>query len=155
VDGGQVVDGRAGDLAHHSGRQVERGWRLPAQDDAAPPLHHIEGRADHRLIVAVEQRARGLGVDWMQGAQHAVFAPHVVRRFDGGAEGRPAQHQFLIAQAQQVGEIGEAAGELRHHERAGGVRQIRQEIVLQCGAIQCFAPTNRRRLIDDLHTQCP
>ncbi len=45
-------------IRHYLWRQAERSWRLPAQDDAVQPRHDVEGRADHRCVVTIKQRAR-------------------------------------------------------------------------------------------------
>ena len=44
--------------------------------------------------------------------EDAILATHVVRRFDLRADGRTAQDELAIADAQQVSEIGKAGGKL-------------------------------------------
>jgi hypothetical protein len=55
--------------------------------DPEHPFHQIEGRADYRLVLAHEDRARTSCVRAPEGRQHPVFPADVVR---GGQE-RPAR----------------------------------------------------------------
>src|SRR5690606_5949782 len=151
VNRSQVVDRGNGYRVHDLRRQVHA-WRgSAAQDYAVQPLHDVERGAEDGFVFTVQQRARDLGVDPAQTAEHAVFAPHVVRRLDVGAKGRASQHQFAIAQPQQVGKVGEAAGELLDHQRAAGAGQLGHEIVFQRCEIQFFATPYGRRLVESAH----
>ncbi len=68
-------------------------------------------------ILAIEQRARRLGIDLFQPAQDAVLTPHIVRALDIRPKRRSAQHQFLLAQTQEVCQVGVSARELLNRQR--------------------------------------
>src|SRR5439155_20163075 len=74
-----------------------------------------------------------------------MLAAHVVRTGRDRAEGWPAQHEFERAEAQEVGQIGLAAGELAHGKRAF--------CALQTGAQVGFEPAGIETLVGALVDQ--
>ncbi len=103
-------------------------WRLRAQDDSLHTLHHVKRRAEYRFILAEQERSRNFVVDRMEMRKDAILAAHVVRGFDLRADGRTAQHELAIADAQQVSEIRKACGKLFDGEWAVEFGQMRAEI---------------------------
>jgi hypothetical protein len=57
-----------------------------------------------------------------------MLTPHVVRAGRDRPQGRPAQHKFRLAEAQQVGEVGFAAVELGNGQLTLCARQMRTQI---------------------------
>jgi hypothetical protein len=119
VEVGERVHQRAARAPARRGPAVEFGRLLRADDEAAPALHEVEGRADDRGVPAEHERARREPVDRVDGLQDVELARHVVRARRHGAERRPAHHELLSAEAQQVSQVRVSARELldRHRRR--------------------------------------
>ena len=65
-----------------------------------------------------------------------MLAAHVVRAWRDRPERRPAQHEFRLAEAQEVGEVGLAAVELRDRQLALGARQMRTQVGFEPGGVE-------------------
>ncbi|EXL10633.1 hypothetical protein BG36_01305 [Aquamicrobium defluvii] len=117
------------------------------EDTALDIAHEIKGRADHPFILAQQEVARHLHRRALQCADDAIFAFHLMGRFQQRAGRLLAQHHapspaFQQAPAfQQKSRIGLAALELPDPERAGCFGEICGKIVLQ------------RRLVEALRGQ--
>ena len=102
------------------------------EGDAVAAFGDEEGGADDAGVLAEEVGAGGEGVGLVQAGEDAVLAGHVVGAGGDGAEGRAAEDVFVLAEAEQVGEVGVAAGEapdLRAcPRRRGGLRVNRKEV---------------------------
>ena len=85
---------------------------LGADDDAASPLHHVEDGPDHGEVVAEQIRPRRQREDTMKRREPAMLARHVVRGWRKGPEGRPAQHELGLTEADKIGQVRVATGEL-------------------------------------------
>ena len=113
---------------------------------ALPPLHDEEVGAEHGGVVAEEVGARRAVEVAPQAREHAILALHVVGARRDLAHGRPAQHQLVRAQAQEVREVGGAVGELQDLQRpldAGEhLGQPRAQPRLQRGPVQLLARTD-------------
>ena len=98
--------------------------QVAAQDGALELLHHVELRADHRLVVAEARPSSATsGNTGAQRRLDAVLAAHVVGALGLRAGRRAAQDQVTGGVAQQVGQVGGAAGELAHLGDADQVRR--------------------------------
>ena len=93
--------------------------------------HHVEGRAQDGIVVAIEEHFRGGRVNGVEFGEHAKFTAHIVRRFHFTAEGRAAEDQFFGAEFQRVREIGVAGGELANFQHAGFFRKVMAQIGLE------------------------
>src|SRR5215212_11151348 len=91
---------------------------LRTQNDSGHTLHHVERRAEYRLIVAEEKRSRHFLIDRVQVREDAILPTHVVRCFDLRADRRATKDELAIAGADQVSEIGKTRGELFDREGA-------------------------------------
>ena len=73
------------------------------------------------------------------------------------AERRPAQHQFGLAEADEIGQVGGAVGKLQNLEAAVGIEhaagQIRAQVGLDPGPVEILSRTHwrefRQRLIGE------
>jgi hypothetical protein len=116
VDRGEHVDQRlraraglgGGELGHVVGC---------AQDHAVDVRHHVERRPVHARVVAegehLGHRHGGVG----ERADHRVLARHVVGGREHVAERWTAEHPLVRAVADEVGEVGTAAGDQRGVQR--------------------------------------
>src|SRR5215213_9818116 len=91
---------------------------LRTQDDSGHTLHHVERRAEYRLIVAEEKRSRHFSINRVQVREDAILAAHVVRGFDLRADRRATKDELAVTGADQVSEIRKARGELFDREWA-------------------------------------
>ena len=105
-------------------------------DAALHPLHDIEGRADHALVVAKEILPRHRHRRAGQRLLHPVFPVHRMRRRQELAWRLLAKHIFGIGPAQHEGRVGLAVAELAHPEPAFRIRQ------------PVFEPGFERRLVE-------
>ena len=96
----------------------QAGWLFAADHDAAAALHHVKHGADDAGIVAEEMRRGSEREYGIERVEPAMLARHVVRRGWNRAEGRPPQHQFAGAEANQIGQVRVSAGELLDFHRA-------------------------------------
>ena len=85
---------------------------LAARDGALDPGHHVERRADHRLVVAVGDHLGHQREDRRQRRLDPVLATHVVGALRLHARRRPAQDQRGAGPVEPVGQVGGAAREL-------------------------------------------
>ena len=97
---------------------VERGGHRAGDDVALDALHEIEGRADHRLVVADGEHgghARASG----KGGEDARLAQDVVGAGRQRAARRAAQDDVGCVAAQGVGHVGVALADRFHLDLAG------------------------------------
>ncbi len=130
VQGGERVHQHLADAPREGGIVLDHRRRLGANDDAAAPLHDMELGADERGVAAIEIAARCKGEDIGQRREHAVLPLHVMGRGRDGPKRGAAQHVFVIAEGDEIGEIGMAAAELAQAEGALRPRQMRAQIGL-------------------------
>ncbi len=90
---------------HQLRRNRAVGSRVAAEDDSCAPLHQVKRGSENALVLAVEDRRRRGRIDMAEPREDAVLASHVVGRLDPIAKGRPAQDPFLVARADQVGQV--------------------------------------------------
>ena len=94
--------------------QVLDGWRLLASnDEAMPPLHHVEHRTNDRRILAEGVDARRQRKDGMDGRQPTILASHVVRGRSDRPERRSPDDELRGAEAQLIRQVRVPSGELR------------------------------------------
>ena len=64
------------------------------------------------------------------------------------AERRPAQHQFGLAEADEIGQVGGAVGKLQDLEASVGIEhvggQIGAQVILNAGPVEILSWTHRR-----------
>ena len=137
-------------LAH---RLRQRG----AHDLAAAALHHEEVGPQHRGVVAEDVGARRPIEVGPQVPEHLVLPLHVVGARGQLAHRRPAEDELVRpADAQQVGEVRRAVGELQDRQRALGARetllQARQEPGFEPCTVQLLAGTDGSELGNDIGT---
>ncbi len=70
------------------------------------PLHQVEGRADHRPVLAGQHRPGGPHPGPLQGRQHPVLAEHVVGGREEGPGGGPAEDPLVPRPADEEGLVG-------------------------------------------------
>ncbi len=87
---------------------VQRPGHLAGDHVPVLLLHHVEGHAQHRLVVTGGEDPRRAGGGALERCQQARLAQHVVGGGRKGRTRRAAQHQPGVAAAQQVGDIGMA-----------------------------------------------
>ena len=123
---------------------------LLAHHLASPPLHDEEVGAEDGGVVAEEIGARRPVELAPEVRQHLVLALHVVGTRGDLAHGRPAKHQLVIAQPQQVRQVGRAVRELEHRQGAVGDRQYvgesRAHPGLEGQPVQSLTRADRRDL---------
>src|SRR5579885_3372221 len=126
MEGGERVDDHLGELAVLRGIAAapELGRHLPAHHDPVATLHHEERRADHPHILAEQVGARRLRKGLPELRERAVFPRHVVGAGGEIAVRRTAEHVARGRIAQQVGEVGVAAGELPDLRHAAGAGEF-------------------------------
>ena len=83
-----------------------------AQDRPDDPLHDVEGRPEDVLVPAQCHHRRDRREDRGERHLQVVLADHVVRTLGLGAHRRPPEDDVAVGIPQQVGEIGDPAGEL-------------------------------------------
>ncbi len=106
MQGDEDVKGVGAQLSGIGGSEVD--GEFATQDGAFEPLHHIELRADHRLVAAVADHRRHQPEDRAEGGLKVVLAAHVVGPLGLGAGRWASQDQVAVGIAQQVGQIGGA-----------------------------------------------
>ena len=102
------------------------GQGLVPEHPAGHELHHVEGAADHRLVLAQAVHARNRHVGAVQPAHHGELALDGVRRRQQFRD-RPrlgAHHEAALRRDQLVGGVGLSALEHLHRERAGKTFQV-------------------------------
>ena len=109
---GEGVGGRLRQPPREGRVDLQTRGEATAQHDAADALHQIEPGPEDRFIVAQQQRPRHPRVHRRELAEDRKLAVHVVCRLDLRAERRPAQHQLVLADLQEIGEIRVTAREL-------------------------------------------
>ncbi len=123
VDGVQLDQHVEGPLAEqpHRGRVdlAPRGGQVLAQDRARHQLHHVELRAQHRLVALVAHHPRDVVEDRRERGLDVVLATHVVGPGGLAPARRAPQHQVVrrpvgARLAHQVGQVGGATTELAH-----------------------------------------
>ena len=139
---GEHVDGVEAQGARLLGRERHVGRPLAARDHAGDPVHRVEVAADHVGVVAEGDHRGDVVEDRRERRLDDVLPVHVVRAPGLGAL-RGAPHDEVAARrvAQQVGQVGGAAGELPHlglAVEALGRRGVRR------GATRPPAPRRRR-----------
>ncbi len=102
VDLHQRVDQLLADAAFLA---VQRPWNLRRHDVARDPLHHVERRADHGLVVARGEDVGSAHLHGLDGAQQLRLAQHVVGRWRQRRPGRPAQHPAPAVPGDQVRDV--------------------------------------------------
>ena len=80
----------------------------------------------------------------MNRRQYVILARHVVCFWGHGSQRRPPKHILSAADAQQVGQVGMAAGELLEFDSLIGALNAAVEIDLQRGQVKLFACADRR-----------
>ena len=146
---GQRVDDREADSAPHVWQVLDRRGLLVANDDAMPPLHHVEHRTDDCRILAQGIHARRQRKDRMDGREPAILASHVVRGRGDRAERRPPDDELGAAEAHLIGQVRVPSRELRdlHGLAFVGPRQARRgqpftQPCLQPRPLELFAGAN-------------
>ena len=76
-----------------------------SHDLAAPALHHEEVGAEHGRVATEDVRTRCPVEMSPEPRQHLVLAPHVMGSGRDVAQGRPAQHQLMGADAKEIGQV--------------------------------------------------
>jgi hypothetical protein len=107
VDGVQLDEGVHQTQHHVAGALgAQRGELVGgAVRGALDELHHVEGGAQHLLVLAQQHRARHGHVRRVQGVDHPVLAPHVVRGGQDVAERGAAYDPRGRAVGDGVGEV--------------------------------------------------
>ena len=111
VEGDERVDERR---AHRAAVRlgVERRRHRLVDHDPVDPLHHVERRADHGVVVARGQHPRH-GRATLERAQHARLAQHVVRAGRQRAARRAAEHEVRAVAAQRERDVRVAVADRR------------------------------------------
>jgi hypothetical protein len=129
------------------------GGFLGADDDAAPAFHRVEHRPDDAGVFAEQVRSWRQRKHPMHGREPAELARHVVRRRRHRAERRTADDDLGVAEANEVGEVRVAAGELRdlglaRHIESGnaGSGQALAQPLGEARPIELFAGAYRARV---------
>ena len=135
-------------------RQVEAGRRFATQNQAVEPLHHIEGRAQHRGVVAIGQRPRH-GESAVKGVEQHPLAVHVVAALGLLATRRAAEHHFSFTHAQQIGQVGVAGRELQDFQPALQARDGFLEVGFQAGEVEFLAGAGRADSVAHCSTFLP
>ena len=149
---GETVDDHLGELpvgALILAAAEFRGNRA-TDHDAATPLHHEEGGADHVHVVAVEIGARSQGKSLPQHREGAVLPMHVVGAGRHRPQRRPPEHvldaALSFAVLEQVGEIGVAPGELLDAQRKLSTLELVTQIGVQGRLVEALVGANRNQL---------
>ena len=119
---------------------------MPAQDDASNRLHKVERSIENGKIVAIQNHFGRNRISLVQLGKHAIFAAHVMSRFNLAAEWRPAQHKFTTAPGHTIGQIRMTGGELLDRKRAGTV-EMPAEVRAEPGQIKFFPGSYGNRII--------
>src|SRR5437868_6424049 len=106
----------------------DRSWDFLAEDDAVAALHDEKRGAEDGGVLADDEGFGRLRVVRMGGAEHVVFAHHVVRLGGYRSERGATEDVLAVAGAEEVSEIGVPVGELLDGEIAGGVQPAAEEI---------------------------
>ena len=121
----------------------------PPDHNAVPPFHHEEVGAGDVVVVA-EQVGPWRQLEVLpEPRQHLVFAPHVVSAGGQGAERRAPKHQFVVAEGDQVGEVGRPVRELVDRERSIAddlARQIGPQVRLDRRPVEPLTRSDLGRL---------
>ena len=83
-----------------------------AQDHSVEEIHHIEGRADHGLVLAVREDLRNRSELIADVSDDVHLATHVMCRLCLGAVRWAAKHEIAAGVVQEVGEVRGALGKL-------------------------------------------
>ncbi len=118
VQGGEGLDRPLRDGAGAFGSE-HRQLRGGAVRRPVDPLHHVERRADHLLVLAQRVGARHRHGGVTQRGHHAVLPRHVVGGGQDVTERRPAYHPLALPVADDVGQVRLAAGDEAAGQRPG------------------------------------
>jgi hypothetical protein len=94
-------------------------------------IHHIEGSADDRRVLAQQPRGRHRNVRARQRTQDAVFTLDEMRRRQQLARRLLPQDELLRRRLDQERRVGLAALELAQLRRAGEIVELRLQIAPQ------------------------
>ena len=101
-------------MQHRIGYPI--GGKILIQDQAPPPFHDVERRADDGSVLTQNVglgRQRKARVESLEDVE---LARHVVGPRRDGPEWRPPEHGFPIPRAKQIRQVGVAGRELFDHE---------------------------------------
>ena len=147
---GQRVDDREADSTPHVRQVLDGRGLLASNDEAMPPFHHVEHRANDRRILAEGVDARRQWKDGMDGRQPTILASHVVRGRGDRPERRSPDDELRGAEAQLIRQVRVPPWELRdlHALAIVEVRQVRPGLLVaeprfQPRPVQRFAGANR------------
>ena len=143
---GEGVDQRLADAPVEFRPAGEFGGDVVTDDETAAPFLDDEDRADDADVLAQQEAARRQLIAPVQYRQDAVLAAHVVRAGRDRAQGRPADDEFPGAEAEEIGQIGLAAGKLAHKKRPFRTLQMGTEIRFKPARIEALV----RALVDQL-----
>jgi hypothetical protein len=76
--------------------------------------------------------------------EHAKLSSHVVRLGSNRPQRRAPQYPFAQLEAEQVSQVGMAAGELLDFEKLSGIREFVTQKVSQSGKVDLFATADWR-----------
>ena len=116
-------------VATSLGRRLET--QAPPGDRALQPLHHVELRADHRLVAAEPDHGGDVREDRRERRLDVVLAAHVVGALGLRTGRRAAQDEVAGGVRQQVGQVRGAAGELA--DLGGADQVVRRRVLAQPG----------------------
>ena len=143
------------ELFHLRGRERQPWGRVPAQDNATHPFHHIERTADDGCVLRIGKRLRTVRKNAMQRLEDSILPAHVVRRFGLGSKGWPSQHQFPVSNGKQIGEIGISAGKSPDGDVSAQVRNRVFQKRCNSGRVQPFTFSYFLRLVCKTHSSAP
>ncbi len=104
------VDERIGDARHRRCIGLHRMRHLAAEDHAPYALHEVARRAEH--VAAVERERLGDGDVPVEPLEDRELALHVVPALHVGPVRRAAEHEFAVADADEVRQVREPARKL-------------------------------------------
>ena len=119
-----------------------------AHHDSPRPLHHEEDRADHRFVLAEHDRTRGVGKEGSQGRQRAEFTTHVMGFGRDRPQGRPAEYELAVSEANVVGQIRMSTVELADHHRTIETVDRPTQETLESGLVESLVFTDLARAIE-------
>jgi hypothetical protein len=93
-------------LAH----QVRR--KLTADDAPVTSFHDVEIDPEHRRVGAQGKARRREGKRLAEPTEDPVLAFHVMRAWGDRAEGGASEHVLVVAETEQVGQVGVSAAKL-------------------------------------------
>jgi hypothetical protein len=108
-----------------------------ADDLTAPALHHEEVGAEDGGVVTEEVGARGAVEVTPESGEDLELAPHVVRARGDLTHRRPAQHQLVRADAEQIGQVRRSVRELEDVDGPLDPGQERRQPRTEPGVERC------------------